>query len=200
MFNVNCKAVSFGLIAMLIGSEAFAQAVRPRVRETVRTQEAVQANPSTRAGDAAVNGFKTEAQRGAPAVGQVPALRNEKGQFCSAEDFASKITKDTRVSYADALTVVQGGYVTLGSCETNTGAVLGYSADARETLLLAAIKVRNEFGGKTVFQLTQTQKNTLDNVWAQGLAEAKNRNGGNTDAASQLAVAQKIKADCNLRR
>ena len=127
-------------------------------------------------------------------------LRNENGQFCSKSDYANRVSADTKVSQGEALTLLEGGYIRMGTCGVAEGGLLGYSADARETLLLAAIDVAKEYGFRPVSSLNASELARLDQVWAQGLASAKNRNGGTKfTVASELITAQKIKSDCSLR-
>ena len=127
-------------------------------------------------------------------------LRDEKGQFCSKSDYANRVSTDTKVGPGEALTLLEGGYIRMGTCGVAEGGLLGYNADARETLLLAAIDVAKEYGFRPVSSLNASELARLDQVWAQGLAAAKNRNGGNQfTVATEIITAQKIKNDCNLR-
>jgi hypothetical protein len=172
---------------------------KPRVE--TRPGVAVEVRPTAR-----TNPAENVVRQGTPSsveqlrANQAGQLRDEKGQFCSKSDYANRAADGTKVSPNEALSLLDGGYIRMGTCGVAEGGLLGYSADARETLLLAALDVAKEYGFRAVSALNASETARLDQVWAKGLASAKNRNGGNRfTEATEIITAQKIKADCNLR-
>jgi hypothetical protein len=192
--------ISNVLLSAAVAITGFSATARTMTKPRVETGRGlpVEVRPTARTSPA-----ENIVREGTPAsVEQLRAgqLRDEKGQFCSKSDYANRVSADTKVSPGEALTLLEGGYIRMGTCGVAEGGLLGYSADARETLLLAAIDVSKEYGFRPVSSLNSTELARLDQVWAQGLASAKNRNGGSKfTVATEIITAQKIKNDCNLR-
>jgi|GEM_PF-5285503 len=198
--------ISNVILCAAVAATGFSATARTMTKPRVETRPgvAVEVKPTARTlpADTIVNQQPTTIEQlrdqEQPAAVKRP-LRDETGKFCSKADYANRVSEGTKVSSNEALTLLEGGYIRMGTCGVAEGGLLGYSADARETLLLAALDVNKEFGNRAVSALTPAELARLDKVWAEGLAKAKNRNGGSYTAATELVTALKIKNDCNLR-
>jgi hypothetical protein len=182
-----------------VGFSATARTMtRPRVEIRPDVPIEVRPTPRTSPADTIVRENRPTSLdqfRGQPAVQPPVNFIDEKGNTCNAEVYSSKLVSGTSVSYADGLALVKGGYVMMGVCGVEQGALLGYDADARETLLLSMLQVSKSANGRAFHQLSTTERVQLKTVLAEALAKAKNRNGGSKySAATEMATAEKIMA------
>lgn len=202
---MNRNMINMGTLAIVCLFSVSALAAGVAVKERPSEQVDVKARPGAEmttvkptTGSNVLN--FTGAQVGkkvVPAPAQAAANDNQpQGASCSKTDFASQLSKDTGVSYADALAVVNANLVTMGTCNPNGGGVISFEMAARKHLLVAGVHVLNNGGA-------QLKGDALDKLWAEGLSIAKNADA--TDASQkttpeqELAVATQIKNSCHLR-
>ena len=187
--------ISNVLLSAAVAITGFSATARTMTKPRVETRPgvAVEVRPTARTSPA-----ENIVREGTPAnVEQLRGAqyRDQNGNSCSAEDYASKIVQGTSVSYADGLSLIKDGYMTMGTCGAETGGFVGYSADARETLLLASLEVRKANDNKAFRQVSVRDYVKLSNQYAVAMANAKNRNGGNKfSAETERATIAKISA------
>ncbi len=191
--NRNMTKLGSLAVTAMFSYAAIAQTVtkpRPRAEEAIRPgASAVQTAPTAK-----TSGLKNLLEQRTPVT--APAARPA-GQNCSSvEQLASKLSADTRVSYADALAALQfwGGRITIGSCNAEAGGLLSYNAQARGNFLEAAVEGMKILNGRKDFSAEKAQQ-----VWAEALASAKNNDGKEkTSAAAELATVKALQDNCGI--
>lgn len=197
--------ISNVIVLAAVATVGFSAAARsmtaPRVE--VRPGAPVEVKPTPRTAPSETtldrNATTLEQLRGAQVPSTAEAtFQNQNGQACDAKTYAGKLAEGTTVSYADALHLISKGYIKMGVCGANEGGLLGYSADARTSLLMAMKSVSAVVSGRSVSQMTAVEKQQAHEMMGKAFADALNRNGGNKTEAEGLAVAEKVARDCQL--
>lgn len=137
MLKINFKTSIFSLVAVLVGAQAYGQvAVRARVRENIKTREAVE-TPSAKAGDATVSDWKSSSALNKTTKTAVAPSVNKETNSCDPNGTATDLMKDTKVSFGDALRAEK--YLNLAGTACGKD-IVALSPEPKENL----IKIANE--------------------------------------------------------
>lgn len=127
MFNVNVKAATFGIVAAMISTQAFAQvAVRSRtgVKDTVRSEKAAVEAPSTKATNENVNSWKNSSalseKSNVVAFPTGEAIdTEEQAPSCNVVLKPGAMAANTRTQEARVADIIASGALKRGTCKEN---------------------------------------------------------------------------------